>query len=665
MNRKIKGMYYQELITLYDKNSLDDSGIKKKLELAKPLLGRPKYRAVDKIDFNTKISNDITNLLSLPETASKVLLFETDLENILNQYFKYLVECIDETNAWDYMKLDAKNFLFKDYEKLTKPEKFIKLYNINFKYIEYIEIQKIADLRDTFKEGDVMNEDEIKKLLFVKLMFNAFENIYIKKEFFCFNQKFLKALVDYKKSKVVRLEEYMSKRRKDIYFDYKKYSNFFTTEDFRDIIENLTLTSKKINKSVVDVMDYYSSLSETVIEEGDLRKNFEEFKKLEKKYLIMNSIKIDYEKDKINLKIENDKKTENEKTSNTVAKKIKKEPAIKVVKKDNVEKVTKVKKASKIQIPKVENEEPKEVKEVKKIEEIKENEVLNKKEEKINVEKVVDKKEKYTSLDEIRNKQEKLMKKQEKIIKENAKLRDIEEIKFNKKTSKLVKPLIFSWFDKDDITISKKIGIRNLERFFAALRDIERENNIVISLYLVTNAGKEVTLKRLENLKEKSEEYGMKNLVEGALGGYSSFKIDKNGNIIDIAKMSIENRDKIALLLSRSSKVQLGIDLINNTEENYLRYELSNKKDLSITMEYLDMIVRRLLEDNNVRRQPLKFIPYIEKESAGIDVLLESQIKGISQLAEYYKIKYNVISGRSLQANANMIEDFFEKIKNK
>lgn len=632
-------MYYQELVTLYNKNSLDDSGIKKKLELAKPLLGRPKYRALDKIDFNTKISNDITNLLSLPETASKVILFETDLENILNIYFKHIVDCIDETNAWKYMKLDAKNFLFKDYEKLTKPEKFIKLYNINLKYIEYIEIQKIADLRDTFKEGDVMNEDEIKKLLFVKLMFNAFENIYIKKEFFCFNQKFLKALVDYKKSKIVRLEDYMAKRRKDIYFDYKKYADFFSTEDFRDIIENLTLTSKTINKNVLDIIDYYSSLSETVIEEGDLRKNFEEFKKLEKKYLIMNSIKIDFEKDKINSKVETKNKANSKKASKTTKEKQKEE-------KQSIQryKVKRIEKVSKDNDNKIK---PKEEK------------IISEKEEKSN------KKDKYTSLEEIRSRQEKLMKKQEKIIKENAKLRDIEEIKFNKKTNKLVKPLIFSWFDKDDITISKKIGVKNLEKFFAILRDIERENDLVISLYLVTNAGKEVTLKRLENLKNKAEEYGINNLVEGALGGYSSFKIDRNGNIIDIAKMSVENRDKIALLLSRSSKVQLNMDLINNDELNYLRYEISNKKGSSVSMEYLDMTVRRLLEDNNVKRQPLKFIPYIEKESAGIDVLLESQIKGISQLAEYYKIKYNVISGRSLQANANMIEDFFEKIKNK
>ena len=181
---------------------------------------------------------------------------------------------------------------------------------------------------------------------------------------------------------------------------------------------------------------------------------------------------------------------------------------------------------------------------------------------------------------------------------------------------------------------------------------------------MVTNANQFTTQNRVKELQKKAEDYEMPRLVEGALGGYGTFKIDKNGNVIDIAKMSFENREKIKKLLERTLRFSLPTELIDETEENYLRYEFTDKKDASIDIRYLQAMAGRLLKDEKVKSQPLKFVPYIEKNRAGIDVLLASQYKGLSQLADYYKAKYHLASGKGFQVSTSSIDEFLTKTLN-
>ena len=103
----------------------------------------------------------------------------------------------------------------------------------------------------------------------------------------------------------------------------------------------------------------------------------------------------------------------------------------------------------------------------------------------------------------------------------------------------------------------------------------------------------------------------MPNLVEVTFGGYSAFKIDKNGTITDISQMSDLNRTKIINLLEK----------------------------------------------------PLKFLPYVERLCSGIDVVLESQVKGIEQIPEYYKTKYGVSAKEIIQVNVANIDEFIEDVK--
>ena len=122
--------------------------------------------------------------------------------------------------------------------------------------------------------------------------------------------------------------------------------------------------------------------------------------------------------------------------------------------------------------------------------------------------------------------------------------------------------------------------------------------------------------------------------------------------------MSPENRRKVKLLLENSN---LPGSLIDETEQNYIRYKFTDKPDKSITKSYLGMLVGRILNDEKVRRQPLKFMTFIEKDATGIDVVLESQIKGISRINEYYKSKYDIPLGKSYKVNVERIEEFLEE----
>ena len=49
----------------------------------------------------------------------------------------------------------------------------------------------------------------------------------IKIEFFCFDKEFLIALVDFRRSKSLRIEDFMRSRGKQMQSDYEKYSEYF------------------------------------------------------------------------------------------------------------------------------------------------------------------------------------------------------------------------------------------------------------------------------------------------------------------------------------------------------------------------------------------------------------------------------------------------------
>ena len=154
-------------------------------------------------------------------------------------------------------------------------------------------------------------------------------------------------------------------------------------------------------------------------------------------------------------------------------------------------------------------------------------------------------------------------------------------------------------------------------------------------------------------------------MVEGALGGYSAFRVDSDKRITALAKMSLENRKKISTLLSRSMDFPLTQDLIETEEIEYLRYQFTDKRDKSIDKKYLNFAVNRILSDPRISKQPLKFLPYIENKKAGIDVVLESQLKGVSQLPEYYKSKYYVAPGKTMKVSIDDIDSFLGKTNNR
>ena len=72
----------------------------------------------------------------------------------------------------------------------------------------------------------------------------------------------------------------------------------------------------------------------------------------------------------------------------------------------------------------------------------------------------------------------------------------------------------------------------------------------------------------------------------------------------------------------------------------------------------MNFTVNRLLDDPRISKQPLKFLPYIENKKAGIDVVLESQLKGISQLPEYYKSKYHIAPGKTMKVSIEDLDAF-------
>lgn len=586
-------MDYQDIVTKYKKEGLVTTNLKKRLEVAKPLEARPRYRVLEMSARNWYYNSSIIDLLTIPENEKKLELFEKNSNFIIRQYFDELIERIQRCKAWDFMGIKARDFSKERFEKAKLSEKFSIIYELNQKYYKFLEYQKLADLRGMFaSQNSELDEQTLMKMCFLRLMFGNIKSNDIKTEFFCFDERFLHALLRFKNSKNIRLEDHMRNQKKDIVRDYEKLEKFFSTEDYRDIIDNILLTSKASKLSKTEVMRIFAQISETEAEQEYLHSEIEAFRALEEKCYKMNEVRIAYEKEKITKE-----RTEKEK--------------------------------------RIAEETRKKAEEFEKRQEEVRKRLLEAKE-KAERDRQIANTEGYTGEIE----------------------RRIEMLQKTPTVKEAVIPILFIWLDKDSDSLTKKVGSRKLATFFAKLKEIEKESGYRTSLFLVTNANQETTQKRIDEIKRKAKDAGMERLVEGGFGGYSSFRVDEEGNIKEISRMSPENRRKVKLLLENSN---LPGSLIDETEQNYIRYKFTDKPDKSITKSYLGMLVGRILNDEKVRRQPLKFMTFIEKEATGIDVVLESQIKGISRINEYYKSKYDIPLGKSYKVNVERIEEFLEE----
>ena len=590
---------YQDIVNMYKKNIIDISGLKKGLEVAKPLSGRPRYRAVRLSGENARIYMRTLDITRAQETPKNVQHIQKEIVQELERYFDRLVQSMKECRAWKITGLVAQDYTMEMFKSLSVSEKVKMLKDLNNKYTRFLEIQKIADIRDcvfTFKNLS-QDEDKLKKICFLTLMFKKFSNKDIIREFYIFDKSFLNALIEYKKDKKAKdsLDSFMGRKRKSTYRDFQKYSKYFSQEDFRELADNITLTARTLKVPNSSVIEAYSEMSETEAEIAYLSSDITILDSLEEKYNAMEVIRLQEEKEK---EVREVAKIEEEKRRKAEEKleKRRKEAADRLKKKEQLQR----------------------------------NRVLGKN-------------EGQTPFME-------------------AKIKEIQ----NTTTAKeQVNPLIFAWFEKEDITLTRRVGSKKLTEFFDKIKRIEAETGIRVSLYLITNSGREVTVKRLEEIQKKAKAAGLPRLVEGALGGYSAFRVDSDKRITALAKMSPENRKKISTLLSRSMDFPLTQDLIESEEKEYLRYQFTDKRDKSIDKKYLNFAVNRILSDPRISKQPLKFLPYIENKKAGIDVVLESQLKGVSQLPEYYKSKYYVAPGKTMKVSIDDIDSFLGKTNNR
>lgn len=585
-----------EIISAYKHKTISIDGFKKGLQIAKPLTGRSKYRAmsISGARMNTHIKMlELEERIRSNEDQNKL---KKNFEELLDIQFDRLVQAMKDCRAWKITGLVAQDYTREKFLEKSIPERISCIEELNVKYTRFLDTQAIADLRDCTLSLRKLSDDDdkIRKLCFLKLMFDSLKNPIVKDEFFIIDSRFLTALVSYRRDKKIKetLEDYISKRRRSVQLDYKNYSQFFSQDDFRDLAENIDLASDTLKIAPRNIIEVYSEMSETEAEKEYLRRDLEDIGKL--KEIAAEIVNIETKaaaektiKDKYALR---EKQNEERKRKfEEEAKKRKEEAVLRIKEKERQER-----------------------------------------------ERVIGKDEGYTGRME-------------------QKIKDLQTTPTAKEQ---VRPIIFAWFEKDDVSLLKRIGSKRLTAFFDKLKRIEAETGVRTSLYLITNANREQTVRRLEEFKVRAKAAGLPRLVEGALGGYSSFRVDTDKNITDIAKMSPENRKKITLLLSKSQRTQLLPECIVQSETDYLRYQFTDKKDKSINKSWLNFTVNGLLSDPRVSKQPLKFLPYIENKCAGIDVVLESQLKGLSQVPEYYKSKYHIAPGKTIKVSIEDIDDF-------
>ena len=569
-------MDYDEIITQYKNGSIDISDLKKKLEIARPLnarSGRLDFRLIGST-FST--IREGVNAQLINEKPERVQEYKSIVDYSLLNYFTNIVSRIDSSRAWGIMKIVPTKITKEDFKELSTDEKLKFVMTLNQRYNNFLKIQKYADLRECIiNDGDLLDEN-IKKMQFILLMFEALKSKTAKEDFFCIPEELLSALMSFRRSKHKKLEDYFASKSKFVKQSYENYSQYCTTEEFRDIIENLQLVSKTLKISVSKVIEYYSAISWANFEIRGLDDEYDIFMELSEKNKKMFSLVEKTEEPKVQKHfVEVEEKPE---INTKVKNELKKEPL------DRNTGVTG-------QI--------------------------------------------------------------EKQITENNSVVSVKE---------QIIPLILAWFGTENKELAEITDAKKISNFLEKLKQIESYCGARVGLYIVTNASKEITLKRMQELEHKARAKGMGKLIEGALGGYSSFRIDKSAKITDLSIMEEETREKIIQLLGMSMYDRGFVrELIDPRENNYIRYFFSIKKDSSIDLKYLKFRISSLLKDPNVKKQPLSFVPFIEGECSGVDVLLKSQLDGLDNLSEYLKSKYTFYSGKTMKANIYALDKFAEE----
>jgi len=578
-------MEYEEIISEYKNGSIDISDLKKKIEIARPLNSRPSTLDLDLISNTFVTIRDGTNAQTITEKPERIEEYKYLVNMNLLDYFTNIVDRINSARAWGIMKVVPTKITKDDFKELSIDEKLRLVITLNRKYKEYLKIQKYADLRECIIGDGDLQEENIQKMQFVINMFNALKSKVAKEDFFCLPDELILSLFGFKRSKYKRLEDYFNTKNKYVRQLYENNSNYYTTEDFRDIIDNIQSTAKTLKISVNKVIEYYSLISKENFEIRGLEDEYDVFIQLQDKNKKMKALLLSPK--------EREEITKSEQT--------------------------------------VEENEEEIVEELPEEHEIKE--VIKEKPQQVEL-------SKETGL---------TGKTEEQIKKENERITVKEQIN----------PLILAWFGKEDRPMSDIIGPRQLSKFLEKIKQIEKETGIRVGLYIVTNADKEVALNRMQELQHKAKAKGLPKLVEGTLGGYCSYRIEQDGTITDLAKMDNETRERLIDLLDKSPYIGcFRKDVLDPRETNYLRYFYSIKKNPSINFQYLKWTIAQLLKDVEIKKQPLSFVPFIEGDFSGVDVLLQSQLDGLDKLSDYLKSKYYIAPGKTMKANIYAVGKF-------
>ena len=655
-------MDYQAVITSYSNKRIDIEKFKKDLEIARPLKQRQKYRAVEMSEFWRIFNANTTDILLTNEVVENIDVFMEKVNRQLDSYYSYLLECIKEFKAWNIIDLDTADYSFEAFDLLKIKDKLRKVELVNDKYKKYLKYQKLADIREYFKIRE-LTEENIEKMKFTIEMFDSFKNIQVKKEFFCFDRDFLITLIAFNKSKKIRLDDYMKSKSKAIQEDYERYLLFYKLEDFREIIEKVSVTSKTAKINVSRVVDIFKEISETDAEIEYVKVNGNEIKKIEKKLDNMTQIDMLHKRDILSSNKEYLKKTMS-----------------KIISEASYESVDQAQEQEDNQKEKSANENKnslgKLLGEMAKNKKISQEESVEAKpsmtpqneavvegnEEQLSEEEKTDKKDKKNIFEAVTDSFSKI---EPTIEIKDEKIDTVEERKergkkrYNTEKEPII-PLIFSWFERDDVTFTRRVTIKKLNQFFEKIKKLEAENDARVALFLITNASKEVTLKRIVEMQKKAINNNLPELIEGALGGYSSFKVETNGRITELSVMSMVNREKIISLLDSTIYDEWGREKVDKECIDFVRYQFADKKEKKFTAQYLKNTINDLLGEDKVKNQPLRFIPYCDKGGIGVDVVLKSQLSNISKLSEYYKKKYYVLPEKALKLNMETFETFIE-----
>ena len=655
-------MDYQAVITSYSNKRIDIEKFKKDLEIARPLKQRQKYRAVEMSEFWRIFNANTTDILLTNEVVENIDVFMEKVNRQLDSYYSYLLECIKEFKAWNIIDLDTADYSFEAFDLLKIKDKLRKVELVNDKYKKYLKYQKLADIREYFKIRE-LTEENIEKMKFTIEMFDSFKNIQVKKEFFCFDRDFLITLIAFNKSKKIRLDDYMKSKSKAIQEDYERYLLFYKLEDFREIIEKVSVTSKTAKINVSRVVDIFKEISETDAEIEYVKVNGNEIKKIEKKLDNMTQIDMLHKRDILSSNKEYLKKTMS-----------------KIISEASYESVDQAQEQEDNQKEKAANENKnslgKLLGEMAKNKKISQEESVEAKpsmtpqneavvegnEEQLSEEEKTDKKDKKNIFEAVTDSFSKI---EPTIEIKDEKIDTVEERKergkkrYNTEKEPII-PLIFSWFERDDVTFTRRVTIKKLNQFFEKIKKLEAENDARVALFLITNASKEVTLKRIVEMQKKAINNNLPELIEGALGGYSSFKVETNGRITELSVMSMVNREKIISLLDSTIYDEWGREKVDKECIDFVRYQFADKKEKKFTAQYLKNTINDLLGEDKVKNQPLRFIPYCDKGGIGVDVVLKSQLSNISKLSEYYKKKYYVLPEKALKLNMETFETFIE-----